>query len=354
MTPAMRAMYDSDPNIQTMGIDCCSRANEEASDLMDWSRRQSDRLVWSANSARKTTRTPKKFLGTDWKESYQDFCDDNRYHGWDKEASLGPLIKWLGDGPGRIAVDDWRMQHGENGTYDQLVTSATLYFGTLVANDPWQEFQTRTQKPKETYKIFGLEIQRLLQRARPEWRKDDEYFLDELFTHYIRGLRDPAHAELIKKEWTRGSSMVDFFLAIDQFEKKKRLLAGFAPNSRINAVSSKSDESSTEETDEEHLAAIEGNKKRWWKNKGEKKETKEVVKEQPIVPAAGPPEPSESEKRMVAMMNEMKGLLEYRRKPKVDRATVKCFRCQDMGHYAAECTAEKPVWRERRREETGN
>ena len=108
MTPAMMVVYDSDPNIQTLGKDCCSRTVEEASDVMDWSRRQSDRLVWSTNAARKTTRTPKRFMGTDWKECYQDFCDHNRYHGWDKEASLGPLIKWLSDGPGRIAVDDWR------------------------------------------------------------------------------------------------------------------------------------------------------------------------------------------------------------------------------------------------------
>ena len=65
---------------------------------------------------------------------------------------------------------------------------------------------------------------------------------------------------------------------------------------------------------------------------------KEEVKETTVKPVVVA-ETSESEKRMLAMMNEMKGLLEYRRKPRVDRATVKCFRCQEMGHYAAECTA---------------
>ena len=150
--------------------------------------------------------------------------------------------------------------------------------------------------------------------------------------------------------------MADFFMAIDQFEKKKRLLAGFSPNSRVSAYCSRTEEGSEEETDEEHIAAFDSdqkNKKRWWKKSEEKRETKEVVKE-PVVKPTIVNEPSESEKKMIAMMNEMKGLLEYRRKPKVDRATVKCFRCQDMGHYAAECTAEKPVWRERKREETGN
>ena len=353
MTPAMMAIGDSDECIRNMGVDCCSRTVGDASDIMDWSRRQSDRLIWTPNAARKTTREPRKFTGEDWKQSYQDFCDDNTYHGWDKEASLGPLIRWLSDGPGRIAVDEWRQTYGEIGTYDQLVASATYNFGTLAANDPWQEFQIRTQKPTETAKIFGLELQRLLQRARPLWRKDDEYFLDELFTHYIRGLRNSAHAELVQKEWKRGSSMMDFFLAIDQYEKKKRLLAGFSPQSRMNSVLEHRESQEMEETDEERFAAL-GDKKKWWKKPVNEKKEKE--KEETVIVKAVQPvvEISESEKRMVAMMNEMKGLLEYRRKPKVDRATVKCFRCQDMGHYAAECTAEKPVWRERRVNEQEN
>ena len=145
-------------------------------------------------------------------------------------------------------------------------------------------------------------------------------------------------------------------MAIDQFEKKKRLLAGFSPNSRVSAYCAKTEEGSEGEGDEEHIAAYDGdqkNNKRWWKKPEEKKESKEVVKE-PIVKPAIVKEPSESEKTMITMMNEMRGLWEYRRKPKVDRATVKCFRCQEMGHYAAECTADKPAWRERKREETGN
>ena len=33
------------------------------------------------------------------------------------------------------------------------------------------------------------------------------------------------------------------------------------------------------------------------------------------------------------------------RRPRVDRNTVKCYRCQVIGHFTAECKAEKPVMR---------
>ena len=122
------------------------------------------------------------------------------------------------------------------------------------------------------------------------------------------------------------------------------MLAGFTLQSRVNAVSSKGmEESSREELDEERISAIEGdhrNKKKWWKKVPEKKDP-EVVPA--VKPLSVPNERLESKKRMHTMMNEMKGLLEFNRKPEVDRVTVKCFSSQEMGHYAAECTMEKPV-----------
>ena len=354
MSPGMTALYDADPCIQSMGIDCCSRKEEDATEVMDWSRRQSDRLVWSENAARKPVTETPKFDGLDWKQSYQDFCDDNCFHGWDKEATLGPLVKWLNAGPGRIAVDDWRTIYGDMGNYDQLVRSATYLFGTLAATDPWQDFQVRTQKPKETAKLFGLELQRLLQKARPTWRRDDEYFLDELFTHFIRGLRDPAHSKLVQKEWGRGTSMVDLFIAIDQFDKKRRLLTGFVPQNRVNSVQA---DNESDGSDEERIAGMKAEKKKkkpWNKNKNVQKEElklledatkvlqKEPVNEMPM---------TDQSKMLEEMMKQMKELMEGRRRPRTDRSTVKCFRCQEMGHYASSCTAEKPVWRGERTEE---
>ena len=155
--------------------------------------------------------------------------------------------------------------------------------------------------------------------------------------------------------------MVDFFLAIDQHEKKKRLLSGFVPNQRVASAHTAAPEESDSDagSDEERIAAIGGDK---WdrKNRWKKNGSKPPEKEKPVEASSKPiPTPqlgasSENEKRLMAMMEEMKGLLDYQKRPKLDRATVKCFRCQETGHFAAECTAEKPVWRERKREETGN
>ena len=103
-----------------------------------------------------------------------------------------------------------------------------------------------------------------------------------------------------------------------------------------------------------------GGDKRDRKNRWKKNVSKPPEKEKPVeVSSKSVPNPlvvelSENEKRLMAMMEEMKGLLDYKKRPKLDRATVKCFRCQETGHFAAECTADKPVWRERKREEMGN
>ena len=59
MTPAMMAIGDSDECIRNMGVDCYSRTVGDASDIMEWSRRQSDKLIWTPNAARKTTREPR-------------------------------------------------------------------------------------------------------------------------------------------------------------------------------------------------------------------------------------------------------------------------------------------------------
>ena len=61
---------------------------------------------------------------------------------------------------------------------------------------------------------------------------------------------------------------------------------------------------------------------------------------------------TDQSKLMEKMMKQMKELMEGKRRPSTDRSTVKCFRCQEMGHYASSCTAKKPVWGERPEEKS--
>ena len=236
MSAAMRGIHDTNPCIAGLGIDCCSRS-KDGIDVMAWSLNQGARLRGSRNAARRVAKLPKPYNGyRPWKDEYQGFLDDMESSGWNKNESLPHLISWLKDGPGRLAVEQWRNQYGGNGDYDELVTCASYLFGGLVAEDPMSAFKKRTQKNRESHKIFGLELQSLLTRAQPKWRYDDEYFLENLFLAFIRGLRDPDHQKVACDAWKDDTSLVDLFGAIDGFDRKKRLLAGDIPNRVVSAV----------------------------------------------------------------------------------------------------------------------
>ena len=47
------------------------------------------------------------------------------------------------------------------------------------------------------------------------------------------------------------------------------------------------------------------------------------------------------------LMDQIRASLVQKRedRPRVDRSKVRCYRCQEMGHYASECQADKPVYR---------
>ena len=250
MSAAMRGVHDANPCIAGLGIDCCSKG-KDGIEVMSWSLSQGDRLRGSRNAARRVAKIPKPYNGyKPWKDEYQGFLDDMESSGWNKEESLPHLVSWLKDGPGKLAVEQWRNQYRGNGSYDELLTCASYLFGGLVAEDPMAAFKKRTQKPRESHKIFGLELQNLLTKARPKWRFDDDYFLEDLFMAFIRGLRDDDHQKVACDAWKEGASLVDLFAAIDSYDRKKGLLAGVVPSQRVSAMTSTTCDSSTLETED--------------------------------------------------------------------------------------------------------
>ena len=271
MSAAMRGIHDANPCIAGLGIDCCSKS-KDGIDVMAWSINQGDRLRGSRNAARRVAKIPKPYNGyRPWKDEYQGFLDDMESSGWNKYEALPHLISWLKEGPGRLAVEQWRNQYGSNGDYDELVTCASYLFGGLVAEDPMAAFNKRTQKPRESHKIFGLELQSLLTRARPKWRYDDEYFLENLFLTFIKGLKDPDHQKVACDAWKDDTSLVDLFGAIDSFDRKRRLLAGeiscrtiaavhtVPPTDEDRSLSGSSVSTSEESGNEhEHIGAVAG------------------------------------------------------------------------------------------------
>ena len=411
MSMAMQGVHDANPCIAGLGIDCCSKSMD-GTEIMSWSISQGDRLRGSRNAARRVAKIPRPYNGyRPWKEEYQGFLDDMESSGWNKEESLPHLVSWLKEGPGRVAVEQWRNEYGGHGSYDELLTCASYLFGSLVAEDPMAAFKRRTQKPKESHKVFGLELQSLLTRARPKCRFDDEYFLQDLFTTFIRGLRDPDHTRVAYEAWKDGTSLVDLFLEIDSYDKKKRLLAGDMPSQRVSVIdmrttndNEQSDDNSehtdSSSGDEENIGAIGGDpryasKDRYRKSNSDKyrkdgnsdkyKKDSRYVKSDgrdyktkrenwrqeepkvkvtpvpvsitvPTVPVLSQIDTNAQTQLMLKNLEEkMDRMNNYRpRYPGVDKSERPCYRCQVKGHYSRECTAPHPIPRGGPPSGTGN
>ena len=179
MPAGMQAVYDRNPSISGLGLDCFS-STADGTEVMDWSVKQAGRLVGARNAARRVARIPKPYRGEGlWREEWQSFLDDMDCNGWTRTEALPHLVSWLKEGPGKIAVNQWRDDFGYEGTFDDLVQTASYLFGTLINEDPMSTFRKRSQKPHESHKLFGIELQHLLHKARPTWRKDDECFMHD-------------------------------------------------------------------------------------------------------------------------------------------------------------------------------
>ena len=137
---------------------------------------------------------------------------------------MDELIRALRVGPGKLAISKWRAQH-KRGMFTQLVQTASYLMGNIGHEDPLSQFRKRVQRSQESHRVFGLELQNLLQKARPRWELDDPQFLDDLFTHFIEGLHDTEQRQVACDSWKQGTSLTDLFLAIEDFERKRHLLS---------------------------------------------------------------------------------------------------------------------------------
>ena len=384
MSEGMREIYDNNPCIAAMGMDSVSRT-EDGTEVINWSVDQARMLRGdSKRAARRQACQPKPFDGTRaWEEWFADFMDDMRCNRWSPEDALPELLRCLRRGPGKLAVEMWRNRFAGRGTFAQLVQCASYICGVIGKENPKEIFKKRTQKPNESHRVYGIELQTLLQKARPRTNLDDEDFISELFTQFIKGLRCEEQARIAADRWRYDTSLTDLFLAIENYDMKKHLFSGKVLTRAAavrSCVETSSESSETSSEDDENIGAVnfkrngkEKSKKDYKKDskkeykrdyskrdfsKSEKSYRKEYTSDQSekaVVPvtAATPTaakatllDQNDLMDVLVKKLTEKLNLNRRGNRPRVDKANKTCYRCQKKGHFAMECPAEKPVLRE--------
>ena len=135
MSQGMMSYCEANPSIPALGVDCTGRV-PDGTDVMEWSRRQAGRLSKNTayNAARRQAGVIKDYTGKQpWKEWFAEFVEEMKCCGWSEDDALPCLVRALNAGPGKIAVEEWRIQFGENGTFQLLVQAASYLLGSIAA-----------------------------------------------------------------------------------------------------------------------------------------------------------------------------------------------------------------------------
>ena len=219
--------------------------------------------------------------------------------------------------------------------------------------------------------MFGLELQALLRKAKPRCSLDDEYFLGDLFSHFVEGLRDDDHRRVACDAWKPSeSSLMDLFNAIDNYETKRRLLNIKVPNRVASFVVEEQvyayvDEGEGNEKEEEEvLSAANFKGSGGFKNRSKfTNGTKPVTsnsenkifdknpqggqKDNTSAPTTKRQDSGDREGLITEIMDRMSKVFEKQRPERRENPNDedRCYRCQEMGHRSYDCTAEKPVTR---------
>ena len=115
MSANMKVLYDQNPCISGLGVDCVSRSSD-GTEIIQWSLAQGQVLQSQPNAARRQAIMPKPYLGKmPWRDWFSDAVEDFQCNGWSKEEAAPHLARCLRQGPGRFAVRQWKEKYLRKG-----------------------------------------------------------------------------------------------------------------------------------------------------------------------------------------------------------------------------------------------
>ncbi len=384
MSLGMATVFDNNPGLHGLGVDSVGSTNDDT-EVIEWSRRQAAMLQGPSaqNAARRPAGIIRDFTGTGpWKTWFSGFVHEMKCFGWSGEDAKPYLVKALSAGCGSIAVEVWKENYGEMGTFEQLVQTASYLLGNIAAENPMNAFNKRAQRKGENHRVYGLELQSLLRKARPRMSRDDPEFLQELYRAYHDGLGDQEHRDVVFQAWNPNASLTDLFIAIDHHDTKRRLMPGRVI--RASSIVTARAYEPVHEAAEQSVEGDEGESEEnicglGWQNKSKftngkqgnsgtpyvkKPYMKEASSERPTAPHQAErqavPVAAAAPVQMAFPTRDTPGYQDYiddiakslqagmdakRRAEYVPEADKICWRCQQKGHSARFCTAEKPVAR---------